>query len=157
MSLWSQQSPQHVTAKMSQVSSSICWHCAEETNPDPAGQGSTSSFSPSFIHLPHCMPRCLVGDTWPGQPVTGETDRPRKSRSMDGRRGFRRLTGQKAEPPWGVKLTLLGSGQDGCSKASSWQQDLSGKVEGEVWNSFYGWLEFTALQEVVLVCNIVIR
>lgn len=32
---------------------------------------------------------------------------------MEGSRGFRRLTGQKAEPPCGVKLTLLGSGQDG--------------------------------------------
>lgn len=36
---------------------------------------------------------------WPKQPVTGDTDRPRKSKSIEGRRGFRRLTGQKAEPP----------------------------------------------------------
>lgn len=72
----------------------------------------------------YCMPRCLVGEAWPGQPVTGETDRPRKRRSMEGRRGFRRLTGQKAEPPWGVKLTLLGSGQDGWRRGSSWQADL---------------------------------
>lgn len=56
--------------------------------------------------------------------MTGETDRPRKRRSMEGRRGFRRLTGQKAEPPWGVKLTLLGSGQDGWRRDSSWQEDL---------------------------------
>lgn len=68
----------------------------------------------------YCIPRCLVGEAWPGQPVTGETDRPRKRRSMEGSRGFRRLTGQKAEPPWGVKLTLLGSGQDGWRTGSSW-------------------------------------
>lgn len=49
----------------------------------------------------------------PEQPVTGETDRPRNNKSMEGRRGFRRLTGQKAEPPCGVKFTLLGSGQEG--------------------------------------------
>lgn len=49
----------------------------------------------------------------PEQPVTGETDRPRNSKSMEGRRGLSRLTGQKAEPPCGVKLTLLGSGQEG--------------------------------------------
>lgn len=77
----------------------------------------------------YCIPRCLVGEVWPGQPVTGETDRPRKRRSMEGRRGFRRLTGQKAEPPWGVKLTLLGSGQDGWRKGSSWQADLGGGVK----------------------------
>lgn len=72
----------------------------------------------------YCMPRCLVGEAWPGQPVTGDTDRPRKRRSMEGRRGFRRLTGQKAEPPWGVKLTLLGSGQDAWRRGSSWQAAL---------------------------------
>lgn len=47
----------------------------------------------------YCMPRCLVGEAWPEQPVTGDTERPRKRRSMEGSRGFRRLTGQKAEPP----------------------------------------------------------
>lgn len=75
----------------------------------------------------YCMPRCLVGEAWPEQPVTGDTDRPRKRRSMEGSRGFRRLTGQKAEPPWGVKLTLLGSGQDGWRRVSSWQADLQVK------------------------------
>lgn len=49
---------------------------------------------------------------WPEQLPTGETARLRKSRSMEGSRGFRRLTGQKAEPPWGVKFTLLGSGHE---------------------------------------------
>lgn len=38
--------------------------------------------------------------------------RLRNNRSMEGSRGFRRLTGQKAEPPWGVKFTLFGSGQE---------------------------------------------
>lgn len=42
----------------------------------------------------------------------GETLRLRNNMSMEGSKGFRRLTGQKAEPPWGVKFTLLGSGQD---------------------------------------------
>lgn len=120
---------------MSQASSGICCHCAEETNPVPAGQGRVPD-----PRLSHCIPRCLVGDTWPGQPVTGETDRPRKSRSMEGRRGFRRLTGQKAEPPCGVKLTLLGSGQDGCSEASSWQQDLGGATGGDAEGVSSGWV-----------------
>lgn len=38
---------------MSQVSSGICWCCAEETNPVPAGQGSASSFGP--CHPPHSL------------------------------------------------------------------------------------------------------
>lgn len=91
----------------------------EETHPASAGPGSDGPRFNLVIYLAHCMPRCLVGDASPGQPVTGETDRPRKSRSMEGRRGLRRLTGQKAEPPCGVKLTLLGSGQDGCRRGSS--------------------------------------
>lgn len=49
---------------------------------------------------------------WFEQPPAGETVRPRNNRSMEGSRGLRRLTGQKAEPPWGVKFTLLGSGQE---------------------------------------------
>lgn len=72
----------------------------------------------------YCMPRCLEGEAWSEQPVTGDTDRPRKRRSMEGSRGFRRLTGQKAEPPCGVKLTLFGSGQDGWRRGSSWHADL---------------------------------
>lgn len=47
----------------------------------------------------HCIPKCLDEDACPGHPVTGETDRPLKRRSMEGRRGLRRLTGQNAEPP----------------------------------------------------------
>lgn len=42
----------------------------------------------------------------------GETERLRNNSSIEGSSGLRRLTGQKAEPPWGVKLTLLGSGQE---------------------------------------------
>lgn len=49
---------------------------------------------------------------WLEQLPTGETARLRNSRSMEGSNGFKRLTGQKAEPPWGVKFTLLGSGQE---------------------------------------------
>lgn len=49
---------------------------------------------------------------WFEQLPAGETARLRNNRSMEGSSGFRRLTGQKAEPPWGVKLTLLGSGQE---------------------------------------------
>lgn len=44
--------------------------------------------------------------------MAGDTARLRNSRSMDGSRGLSRLTGQNAEPPWGVKFTLLGSGQE---------------------------------------------
>lgn len=36
----------------------------------------------------------------------------RNNRSTEGSRGLRRLTRQKAEPPWGVKFILLGSGQE---------------------------------------------
>lgn len=50
--------------------------------------------------------------SWLKQPSAGETARLRNNRSMEGRRGLRRLTGQKAEPPWGVKFILLGSGQE---------------------------------------------
>lgn len=50
--------------------------------------------------------------SWLEQPSTGETARLRNNRSMEGRRGLSRLTGQNAEPPWGVKLILLGSGQE---------------------------------------------
>ena len=62
---------------------------------------------------------------------------------MEGSRGLRRLTGQKAEPPWGVKLTLLGSGQLACATGSPVDADLvtegwresgsrrSGEREGE--------------------------
>lgn len=46
------------------------------------------------------------------RPPVGETLRLRNNMSMEGSKGFRRLTGQKAEPPWGVKFTLLGSGQE---------------------------------------------
>lgn len=50
--------------------------------------------------------------SWLKQPSTGDTARLRNSRSIEGRRGLRRLTGQNAEPPWGVKFILLGSGQE---------------------------------------------
>ena len=55
----------------------------------------------------------MVGEAGPGQPVTGETVRPRKRRSIEGRRGLRRLTGQKAEPPWGGEVDLVGVGAAG--------------------------------------------
>lgn len=57
----------------------------------------------------------------------GETLRLRNNMSMEGSKGFRRLTGQKAEPPWGVKFTLLGSGQEEIKAGLS----LSGVLEGE--------------------------
>lgn len=50
--------------------------------------------------------------SWLKQPSTGDTARLRNNRSIEGRRGSRRLTGQNAEPPWGVKFILLGSGQE---------------------------------------------
>lgn len=50
--------------------------------------------------------------SWLKQPSTGDTARLRNNRSIEGRRGLRRLTGQNAEPPWGVKFILLGSGQE---------------------------------------------
>lgn len=49
---------------------------------------------------------------WFEQLPDGETERLRNNRSIEGSSGLRRLTGQKAEPPWVVKLTLLGSGQE---------------------------------------------
>lgn len=36
---------------------------------------------------------------WLEQVLAGDTARLRNNRSMEGSRGFRRLTGQKAEPP----------------------------------------------------------
>lgn len=57
---------------------------------------------------------------WLEQLPAGETARLRNSRSMEGSRGLRRLTGQKAEPPWGVKFTLLGSGQEEMRAGLSW-------------------------------------
>lgn len=50
--------------------------------------------------------------------------RLRNNRSMEGSRGLRRLTGQKAEPPWGVKFTLLGSGQEEMRVGFSWRRVL---------------------------------
>lgn len=69
-------------------------------------------------------------DTWqelvPGleQPPVGEMVRLRNNASMEGSRGLRRLTGQKAEPPWGVKFTLLGSGQEEIKAGLSWCEEL---------------------------------
>lgn len=57
---------------------------------------------------------------WLEQLPAGEMVRLRNNRSMEGSRGLRRLTGQKAEPPWGVKFTLLGSGQDEMRAGLSW-------------------------------------
>lgn len=50
--------------------------------------------------------------SWTEQLPVGDTARLRSNSSTEGSRGLRRLTGQKAEPPWGVKFTLLGSGQE---------------------------------------------
>lgn len=61
------------------------------------------------------------------RPPVGETLRLRNNMSMEGSKGFRRLTGQKAEPPWGVKFTLLGSGQEEIKAGFS----LSGVLEEE--------------------------
>lgn len=63
--------------------------------------------------------------------MTGETERLRNRMSMEGRRGLSRLTGQKAEPPWVVKFTLLGSGQDERKEAWPRRGEL-GEREGLV-------------------------
>lgn len=69
-------------------------------------------------------------DVWqelvPGleQPPVGEMVRLRNNAFMEGSRGLRRLTGQKAEPPWGVKFTLLGSGQEEIKAGLSWCEEL---------------------------------
>lgn len=56
----------------------------------------------------------------PEQLAVGEIARLRNNRSMEGSSGLGRLTGQKAEPPWGVKFTLLGSGQEEMRAGLSW-------------------------------------
>lgn len=58
---------------------------------------------------------------WLEQLPAGETARLRNNRSMEGSRGLRRLTGQKAEPPWGVKFTLFGSGQEEMRVGLEWR------------------------------------
>ncbi|TNN46757.1 hypothetical protein EYF80_043042 [Liparis tanakae] len=63
-------------------------------------------------------------DSWPEQLPAGETARLRNNRSMEGCRGCRRLTGQKAEPPWGLKFTLLGSGQEERRAGLGWRGAL---------------------------------
>lgn len=63
-------------------------------------------------------------DPWLEQLPPGETARLRNNMSMEGSSGFRRLTGQKAEPPWGVKFTLLGSGQDEMRAGFDWRGEL---------------------------------
>lgn len=63
-------------------------------------------------------------EPWLEQPLTGETARLRSNRSMEGSRGLSRLTGQKAEPPWGVKFTLLGSGQEEMKAGLGWRGAL---------------------------------
>lgn len=50
--------------------------------------------------------------------------RLRNSRSIEGSRGLRRLTGQKADPPWEVKFTLLGSGQEEMRAGLGWRSVL---------------------------------
>lgn len=66
------------------------------------------------------------------QPSTGETARLRNNRSMEGRRGFKRLTGQKAEPPWGVKFILLGSGQEEMTAGLSFCIVLDGEKRNKI-------------------------
>lgn len=69
---------------------------------------------------------------WLEQLPAGETARLRNSRSMEGSRGLRRLTGQKAEPPWGVKFTLLGSGQEEMRAGLSCWRVLQKEKRGAV-------------------------
>lgn len=57
---------------------------------------------------------------WLEQLPTGETARLQNKRSIEGNKGLRRLTGQKAEPPWEVKFTLLGSGQEEMRAGLGW-------------------------------------
>lgn len=57
---------------------------------------------------------------WLEQPPAGDMVRLRNNRSMEGSSGLRRLTGQKADPPCGVKFTLLGSGQEEMRAGLSW-------------------------------------
>lgn len=66
------------------------------------------------------------------QPSAGETARLRNNRSMEGRRGFKRLTGQKAEPPWGVKFILLGSGQEEMTAGLSFCIVLEGEKKYDI-------------------------
>lgn len=74
--------------------------------------------------------RLPADEPWLEQPPAGETVRLRNNRSMEGSSGLRRLTGQKAEPPWGVKFTLLGSGQDEMRVGLSWCGVLQGERKG---------------------------
>lgn len=69
---------------------------------------------------------------WLEQLPAGETERLRNNRSMEGSNGLRRLTGQKAEPPWGVKFTLLGSGQEEMKAGLSWSGVLQKERRGAV-------------------------
>lgn len=69
---------------------------------------------------------------WFEQIPAGEPVRLRNSRSMEGSRGLRRLTGQKAEPPWGVKFTLFGSGQEETMACFSWRGELRNRKETAV-------------------------
>lgn len=70
---------------------------------------------------------------WPEQPLAGEIARLQNNRSIEGKRGLRRLTGQKAEPPWGVKFTLLGSGQEemraGWGRRGALGKEWRGRVD----------------------------
>lgn len=61
---------------------------------------------------------------WLEQLPVGDTARLRNSRSIEGSRGLRRLTGQKAEPPWGVKFTLFGSGHEETGVGLDWSGAL---------------------------------
>ena len=74
--------------------------------------------------------RLPADDPWLEQLPAGETVRLRNNRSMEGSSGLRRLTGQKAEPPWGVKFTLLGSGQEEMKVGLSWCGELQGERKG---------------------------
>lgn len=69
-------------------------------------------------------PRAPESVVWQELVPWVETVRLRNNRSMEGSRGLRRLTGQKAEPPWGVKFTLLGSGQEETRAGLFWCEVL---------------------------------
>ena len=92
-----------------------------------AGASGAATLLPEDVAWQELVP-------WLEQLPAGETARLRNNRSMEGRRGFRRLTGQKAEPPWGVKFTLLGSGQEEMRAGLGWRGVLQGKRKGAVRN-----------------------
>lgn len=112
-------SKMHIFAKGKKKSEAA--FCHQKARPSPelsamAAEAGESGEGPTLLE--EAVP-------WLEQPPTGETARLRSNRSTEGSRGLRRLTGQKAEPPWGVKFTLLRSGQEEMRAGLGWCGALS--------------------------------